>query len=298
MINEIKNKSSFGMICSILSAVLFGLMPLFTKIAYQYGFNTFTVAFSRFFFGTVIAAVIILFTPGMSFKVDKKQLGLYAILSFFYALTPICCYSAYNYIASGQAVTLHFTYPFFVIFITAIVFRTRLSLKQIICALLCLAGIVLFYRPGSSSGAIGIVLAVASGLFYSIYIVILGKFGSKDVPGFVNIFWIYLFASVEIGSFNLISGNFTLNCPWQGWLSVVGLALVTVVAAVLFLKGIFYAGEVRSSLLSTFEPITSTIIGLFVFQEEISVKIVIGIILILVSAIVIFIPSKKEKLNA
>ena len=44
---------------AILSAVLFGTMPFFAKVAYGYGFNAVTVAFGRFLSGAVGAAVVI-----------------------------------------------------------------------------------------------------------------------------------------------------------------------------------------------------------------------------------------------
>lgn len=38
---------------AIVSAVLFGTMPLFTKTAYAYGCNAYTVAFGRFLVGAL-----------------------------------------------------------------------------------------------------------------------------------------------------------------------------------------------------------------------------------------------------
>ncbi|MDO4554887.1 MAG: hypothetical protein Q4B70_07075, partial [Lachnospiraceae bacterium] len=48
-----------GMFLIVISAVLFGMMPMLAKIAYQYGSNAYSVAFGRFFIGSMILLCII-----------------------------------------------------------------------------------------------------------------------------------------------------------------------------------------------------------------------------------------------
>ena len=42
-----------GVICALISGILFGTMPLMAKTAYSLGSNAYTVAFGRFFTGAV-----------------------------------------------------------------------------------------------------------------------------------------------------------------------------------------------------------------------------------------------------
>ena len=83
----------------------------------------------------------------------------------------------------------------------------------------------------------------------------------------------------------------------MGQVSMVILALVvSVIAVLLFQHGVLITGGLKASLLSTFEPLTSLFVGMFVFKELLTVRILIGIVLVIVSVILLVIPvgAKKE----
>ena len=69
-----------GVICALISGILFGTMPLMAKTAYALGSNAYTVAFGRFFTGAVVSGVakvvvlsIRLFLPQHIFTKEKPQ---------------------------------------------------------------------------------------------------------------------------------------------------------------------------------------------------------------------------------
>ena len=273
---------------AILSAVFFGTMPLFTKTAYAYGCNAYTAAFGRFLVGALGSGVIIVMLPGADFRVSRSEFQRLAGLSVFYAATPVLLYEAYHGISTGLATTLHFTYPVIVMMIGAAAFRNRLHTRQIICLFICIAGISCFYKPGQAGSACGIALAVASGLTYALYILFLGRSGLQGLHVLVITFWISLLSATEIGLAALAGGRLALLIPWQGWLAIVGLGLLaTVLALALFQLGVFLCGEVKASLLSTFEPLTSVILGALVFHESLMPRTVAGIALIFLSTLLL-----------
>ena len=98
------------MICTIISGILFGTMPLMAKSAYALGSNAYTVAFGRFSTGALFSGIILLVRYGTVFKVSSKQLIKIAVLSTFFSAMPCMLYGSYRYIDSGLATTLHFTY--------------------------------------------------------------------------------------------------------------------------------------------------------------------------------------------
>lgn len=226
--------------------------------------------------------------PDTSFRVTRSEIQKLAGLSVFYAATPVLLYEAYRGISTGLATTLHFTYPIIVMMIGAVAFRSRLQARQIICLFICVAGIICFYKPGQAEGASGMALAVASGFSYALYILFLGKSGLKQLHVMVVTFWISLLSATEIGLAALVGGKLTLFIPWQGWLAIVGLGLfATVLALALFQLGVFLCGEVKASLLSTFEPLTGVILGVLIFHEALTPRTVAGIVLILLSTLLL-----------
>ena len=274
------------MVFAILSAVFFGTVPLFTKTAYAYGCNAYTVAFGRFLVGALGSGVIITLLPNTSFRVTRSELRKLAGLSVFYAATPVLLYEAYRGISTGFATTLHFTYPIIVMMIGAAAFRNRLHARQIICLFICIAGITCFYTPGQTESISGMALAVASGFAYALYILFLRRSGLQHLHVMVVTFWISLLSATEIGVAALVGGRLTLFIPWQGWLAIVGLGVfATVLALALFQLGVFLCGDVKASLLSTFEPLTGVILGVLVFHEALTPRTVAGIVLILLSTL-------------
>ena len=65
----------------------------------------------------------------------------------------------------------------------------------------------------------------------------------------------------------------------------------------MFQKGAFLCGAVMASLLSTFEPLTGVVIGLIIFNEEMTWKLGMGIFLILFSTVMIVLPVKEKRKN-
>lgn len=280
----------------VLSAVLFGTMPLLTKIAYAYGSNTYTVAFWRFAFGTVTVALIIALSPKLTFRVTAAEFRRLALLSVFCGVTPLLLYSSYRYVSSGLATTLHFTYPVSVMVLGTLFFRTKLRGRQLVCLAICAAGIICFYQPGQNESLEGMAIAVLSGVTFALYILLLGKSGLSHLPMLTISFWISLLCTAEIGVFSAVSGKLIVAMPWQAWAAVALLGVfVAALAQVLFQTGVFLCGEVKASLLSTFEPLTGVVIGILVFREALTVRIAAGIVLILLAAVLLVLLPEREK---
>lgn len=291
-----KKREITGSLYVIISAILFGCMPLLTKVAYSHGGNAFSVVLGRFLFGALFLFILILVTPGCTVRVSSFYLKDLLKLSILYGITPISLYMSYDYIDSGLATTLHFTYPVAVAVVMMIFYKVKLSRKQIICTLISLSGLVFLYNPGGKTAALGMAIAVFSGITYAFYIVRMGRSYAKELHPFVMTFYLSFFSSIEIGVVALLTGSLTLHIQKEALISEIILSILTVVIAlVLFQRGVYWCGEIKASLLSSFEPITGLVIGMTVFSEQITMKELTGIILILASVVIMVIPEKTPK---
>lgn len=280
----------------VLSAVIFGMMPLLARIAYANGSNAYTVAFFRFLFGSVFLGIIISFCPGCGIAVGRRQLLELFMLSVPYALTPVLLYSSYRYIDVGMATTLHFTYPVAVMIIMVAFFKKKIDKRQIVCAILCLIGMAFLANTDGNTKPLGILLAVGSGVVYAIYIVLLGRSGVGGLHAFTRVFWLVIFAALESGAIALFSGELTISVGGAGWAAELAMALfATVFGIVCFQKGVFLCGEVKASLLSTFEPITGILVGILAFHEQLTGNKILGIISVLIAVILLVIPAEQLK---
>lgn len=277
-----------GYIFVLISAVIYGCMPLMAKYIYADGVNPLTLVFLRNFLALPSLAILALIND-KTLKVPLKVLPPISLVSFLgCTITPILLFSSYQYLASGTATVFHFIYPAVVVVCELLIFKKKARIGNILGVILCLAGICCFYTPGQIPNLTGSLLALGSGVLFASYILSLSFFKEKMGTGFLFSFYIALSSSI----FTLLIGIFTnsimLPSSLNGWLLCLLFAnLVTTGAVVLFQQGAFMIGGEKASILSSVEPATSVIVGAIVFLEPMSIPVIIGSILVIGASIVI-----------
>ena len=288
--------SAKGTICSILSAVIFGCNPLFARVVYANGGNAFVLAFYRMVFGVVLGMALHKAFRHPSVNMNRGLLLKLVVCSTGFAATPILLFSSYNYLGSGMSTTIHFVYPVLVILGCVIFYHESISRLKVVCVILCMAGILLLYEPGGGVSLVGVALAFISGVTYAFYTVYLAKSGLQEMEDFQLMAWLNVFGVVYIGIFTLVSGTFTFAIQPAGWAMVVCFGVCSGMAVVFYQLGAKYIGPQKTSLFSTFEPLTSVVIGITLYKEAMTFRIACGLLAIF--AAVILLAAVKEKQNA
>lgn len=290
-----------GYIFSILSAVIYGCMPLMAKFIYADGVNSISLVFLRNFLALPVLAALAL-TQQKTLKVTPKALPSIIVIALFgCALTPILLFSSYNYIASGTATILHYVYPAMVVIGGVLFFKKKVPVGNIVSVILCVAGIALFYDPTQPLDLTGCALALGSGITFAAYVLLLSNFRYKEVTGFTFSFYIAAASAVITFIACIASGSLVLPATLTGWLLCTLFAvMITCGAVILFQQGAFIIGGEKTSILSTLEPITSIIVGVLVFHETLKINDIFGSVLVVLASILIavFDMVKKEKITA
>ena len=182
-----------------------------------------------------------------------------------------------------MATSLHYVYPTFVLLAGAIFFHERITPIKALCFVLCTMGIFFLYSPEAESNLSGIILALLSGNVFAFYILWLEKSGLKSLYPFKLSFYLEMATSGIMLIINLLVGTFTISMTPLAWLSVIAQSSVFLLANVLFQIGVREIGGQRAALLSTFEPITSIVLGVLFLHEPFGVKAAVGMVLILAS---------------
>lgn len=285
-----------GYICSIGSAVLYGCLPLLAKGIYASGASELMVVALRFSLAALPAFLLMRWNH-VPLGVTKKELGALFIMAQGYILTASLLFFSYSYIPSGMSTTLHFMYPVIVLAIGTLVFREKLNATKLTCAALGVAGVFFFYTPGGAVSGFGILLAFASACTYAFYVVFDERSGMVQMNPYKLCFFISLFCGLEASAAAALRGEMRLSVlTSRAW----GLAFLlsfgsTVFAIVLVQIGIRLIGAEKCSFLSTFEPLTSVVIGIAVMGEKLTVRTGAGIVCILVSALVLALENGKKK---
>ena len=283
-----------GTILAIFSAIIFGTAPLFAKAIYSHGSNAMTFTVHRAVVCTVLLWAVQKFYVRESFRITAKELLKLFICSVGFILTPILLYSSYNYLSSGLSTTIHFVYPVLVVICCVAFFREKLTVKKIVCCALCMLGIVCFYTPDGSISFTGILIAFLSGITYTFYVVYLDKSGLEEIPPIKLGFWLNLLCSVEVIIASLCMGQLTFALEPIAWGASLLFAAICCAAVVAFQEGVKYVGSQNASLLSAFEPVTSVVLGILIFHEQLTVPSALGIVSILVSVILLSVGKQES----
>lgn len=259
-----------GYIYTALSAIIFGLMPLLTKIIIARGATSLTIAFFRVFYVTVVL-FFVLKIKKIDLRLEKRDF-LSAILTSIFGsgLTIIILNESYNYVDTGIATSLHFLYPLFVAILCCFFYGEKIKKKQIISLSFALVGIICFMSKGNGS-LFGYFLAIASGLTYAFYLVKMDKTGLVKMNTLKLSFYLALFTTIEIFTMNLFMQDvvFKMDATAYGLLLVLALSS-SFLATVLLQKGVLLLGSTRASFICLLEPVTSMIVGILWLNEALT----------------------------
>lgn len=280
------NTKQQGILFTVISTIIFGITPAIGKMTYSMGNNGIQLAFLRHLFVVPLFLFIVLY-QGLSLKLTKQQAKDVMKVGFFgNTLTVVLLYSSYSYIGVGSATVLHFLYPLFVCLFNFLFYKQSLNKKQMLCLGLAIIGILCFIDQSSSS-MLGFVLAVASGIFFAYYMIGMDHSSIREISPYVFNFYLVVMNSIVIFILGLIMNSINL-LPLEAYgLSMIVAVMTSLVGVVLFQKGICCLGASLTAILSTLEPITSIVVGIFFLSESLTLFKTIGCILVLISTFIL-----------
>lgn len=281
---------------AVLSAVIYGTMPLMAKHIYADGVNAMTLVFLRNILALPSLAPLALLKQ-KTLRISPKELGSVCLISLFGCCgTSMLLFSSYSYIPTGTATVFHFIYPSVVVLIGMVFLKRRVPRSTLLGIALCFAGICLFYDPAAPFHPKGGALALTSGLTFAIYVVLLSRFKSDKVSGFLLCFHIAAVSSVFSLLLCLASRSLALPTTAGGWALCLFFAfLITTGAVLLFQQATFLIGGEKASILSALEPTTSVILGAAVFGESLALRVLLGSALVVAASICIAVSDMRKK---
>ncbi len=293
-----------GIVYGCAAAVCYGTNPLGALFLYREGLSPESVLCYRFSTAVVLLAVLLFLNGGRAkslrekFVVRKSEIPALAVLGVLFAACALTLYASFNYMDAGLASTLLFLYPLEVALIMGLFFKEKLTSKTGMAILFSLTGIGLLYRGGEGGAAlstVGLLLVFLSSFTYAIYIVVVNKadlkMGSVKLTFYVMIFCLLslLLYSITLGSG--LPPVLSTASAW-GWAFMLGL-VPSVLSLVLMAMAVKIVGSTPTAIMGGLEPLTAVMIGVCVFGETLTTRLVLGIILVLASVVVLAIKKKQ-----
>ena len=292
-----EKKRRIGLSYGAFAAASYGTNPLFALPLYAAGIGVNSVLFYRYAIALVLYGLWLKFVKKINFKISHQEGFVLLILGLFFSLSSYTLFDAFKYIEAGIACTILFIYPVLVAIIMAIFFKEKITKTVIASISLISVGITLLYhgKEGATLNLHGVLIVLLSALLYSLYIV-----GVKNIKLIRHMhsakmtFYVMLFGLiVYITNLNFCTQLQPLTSPHL-WLYAFGLALFpTIISIETINVAIKLIGSTTTAILGSLEPLTALFFGVVIFHEQLTVKIMIGIVAILCGVILI-IKRKRE----
>ena len=285
-----KKNKPIGILCAVLSAVCYGTNPFGALPLYEEGVNTATVLAHRFGLAVILLSLVML-VKGISFKVSRQEFKVLFSLGILFAASSITYYQSFHFMDAGIASTILFVYPVMVAVMMALFFKERVTVMTVVAILLSLIGIGLLYKGGAgvSLSVIGIVLCILSSLAYAIYIVVVNQ-SSIKMSSFKVTFYAMLVCEITLILYSFTSPELYLHAlpSARAWSFAVWLSIVPTILSLVFMTvAVHHVGATPTAILGALEPLTAVAIGVVVFGEMLTPRLIVGILFILFAVMLV-----------
>lgn len=210
----------------------------------------------------------------------------------------ILLFEAYKFTTVSIATLSYYFAPVIVTAASSLLFREKLSAKQILCFIMSTLGLVLITGIGNSGGGrdmIGILLGLGAAAFYAT-VILLNKF-IKNVQGIHRTFLQFLAAIVVLIPYVLLTGGVTLGkLNAVGWINLLIVGLVhTGVTYCMYFTALKELPGQKAAILSYIDPLVAVLISVMVLGEAMTLTQGIGGTLILGFTLLNELPSKTNR---
>lgn len=318
----------WGVICVVAASMCYGITPILSNTALKGGLpadfltRVFGSAPAQMLqdpasampnesvvgFGMGLAcllSILVCLITGKSLRVKGRQAAELALFGGGgFTATMLLISYAYLCIPAGTTIVLNFTYPMIVAVISAVMFKEKLPAAGILALIAAIAGVALISGLGGGDAigrkpALGIPLALLSGLAYAVYF-LAGRHASYSNLD-TSVANVYITGSAAAICFLIaaLTGRFRLPPTGFMWLVLTSSAILGYMIGLrLLLAGIRLLGSTAASALNTLEPVFASLTGLIVFGETMGPLKIMGAALVVLGAAVTIIVCGKKPSSA
>lgn len=287
------NTAALGSALVITAGVFWGSMGIFVRAMGEYGFDSIQIAALRLTVAAVVFAVLHCVRERGALWIAARDiplflgLGLGSILFF-----TVCYFSAISMMTLSTAAILLYTSPIWVMLMSCLLFKERLTARKLAALACSFVGCVLVSGIGGGSMTVrGLIVGLCSGIGYGLYS-ILGSVALKKYSALTVT--TYTFVIAALGAWLICDPSDTaakLTAAESIWrlagLTVLAGLITAVIPFAAYTRGLTYIEPSRAAILATVEPMVATLLGALVFAEPVTFISGLGIVLILISVVLL-----------
>lgn len=287
-----------GFLLACLGSVLFSAKAIVTKLTYRYGVDALTVMgfrmlFSLPFFACIAAVQAWQAREGRLVRLSRRDAGQILLLGFIgYYLSSYLDFIGLQYITAGLERLILFLSPTFVLLISALYLKRRVTALQWLAMGLSYVGVLLaFIHDLSFAGSnvlLGAGFVLASAFSYAIYLI-----SSGEVLKRVGSTRLVAYAMSASAVYALI--HFLWQQGWEGLiqpvkvyqLSLIHAVLNTVLPTFMIMWAVARIGAPLTSQLGMVGPVSVLFLAAWLLDEPITALQLVGTALVLIGMLVL-----------
>ena len=266
----------------IASMTIFGTISIFVR---NISVSSGELALYRAVLAAALLAAFLLLTgQRISLAAVKKELPLLLLSGMAMGINWILLFEAYKYTTVSVATLSYYFAPVLVTAVSPLLFKEKLTGKQVLCFVMSTIGLVLITGigdMGKGKDLVGILFGLGAAAFYAT-VVLLNKF-IKNVGGIHRTFLQFLSAIVILLPYVLLSGGITLGAlSGIGWVNllIVGL-LHTGVTYCMYFSSLKELPGQKAAILSYIDPLVAVLLSVTILGETMTLWQALGGALIL-----------------
>jgi len=269
----------------ISSMLIFGSIGLFVK---NIDMSSMELAFARAVIASIfLGAVTLLRRQKVSFATIKSNLVLLAISGAAIGLNWFFLFQAFKYTTIPYATLSYYFAPVFIMLLSPIVLKEKLTGTKISCVVMAMMGLFLILNVGGDSAGgsydhpRGIMFGLLGAVAYA-SVTLMNKF-IKALSGFETTFIQLMMAALVLLLSILFSGNLSIfSVEHKDWILIFVVGIVhTGIAFWLYFSSVKNLTAHSIAVLSYIDPISAIIIASIFLGESMTAVQVLGGVLIL-----------------
>jgi len=256
----------------LLSALGFGSMALFAKVAYASGLTPSMLLTLRFVLAVAMLAPLV-WLKRLRLPRGRALAG-FALMGALYTAQSQSYFTALMHASSGLVGLLLYVYPVLVTLLAVAFGWEKLDRRTFVLLALAIGGMAVMLGGDLQGTALGITLGLMAAGIYAVYIMIGGRLTQGTDPLAATLV-VMVAAALGNGAIAVARGA-ALPADATTWLAILAIAFASLVAVASFLVGIKAIGASQASIISTLEPVITLCLGIALLGESASAGQLIG----------------------
>lgn len=292
-------KRSTAIVFLLVGCFLWSCIGIASRALYAAGFTPLQVSATKSGVTALALGLFLLIFDRSKLSVKKKDVWIIAALGITKFICDTLIFYGQAHISLSLTSMLLVTYPYYVLIFSAILFKEKITQWKVMCMIIAALGCILATGVLTEDGpfdALGIIAAACAGVMAGLNSIASKVCLNRGYSPETVLFYLF-FAGAVISLF--IADPIQMVTIAMNENSVIGYALLLGLFLTLFphllnLKAMKWMSVTYVCLIGLSEIVFTSLVGYFVFNENLSASNLIGMVLIISSIVLMELKAKNE----